>query len=146
MVAPQHTRRTVRWAEALWEAAGVPRWDAAVASTWWRWAGHLARTSQRQPTCWACVVIGWRDAWWRKAVRVVLRTEAYAGRRRLNRIHGFLGAKRWDETTPKTLRGRERTTMVIDGPGPHAVVLPRGAMRGQRAAKKTPDRINTQQA
>lgn len=57
---PQYVRRTTRWAEALRESAGVPRWDAAVAATWWRWAGHLARSSQRGPTRWECAIAAWR--------------------------------------------------------------------------------------
>lgn len=82
---------------SLWDSAGVPRWDAAVVATRWRWAGHLARTSQREPTRWTCVVSGWRDTWWRKTPLVVLHRDTDAGRQRLNRGHTFFGKRRQDE-------------------------------------------------
>lgn len=42
-------RRTARWSEELWETAGVPSSDAAIAVSWWRWGGHLARLAEREP-------------------------------------------------------------------------------------------------
>lgn len=40
---------------ALW-AHRVPAWNAAVATSWWRWAGHVAQHSAREPHLrgWIC--------------------------------------------------------------------------------------------
>lgn len=41
------------------------------------------------------------NAWRRKTVRGAFHRDADAGRRRLNRVHGFLGKKRWDDPLQK---------------------------------------------
>lgn len=44
---PQFARRTARASAEVRDSAGVPSWGHAVAATWWRWAGHLARPINR---------------------------------------------------------------------------------------------------
>lgn len=38
-----YARRSVRFVEVLWASSGIPAWDIAVATAWWRWAGLAAR-------------------------------------------------------------------------------------------------------
>lgn len=45
-----------------------------------------------------------------------------------------------------TSRERERNAMATDGPGPHAMVPPRIAIRDQSAGKNSPDRFGMRQA
>lgn len=40
------------WARDLWKATGVPGWDEAVATTWWRCPGHVGRLAERDPDRW----------------------------------------------------------------------------------------------
>lgn len=48
--------------EASWSVGVVPRRGHAIASLWWRWAGHLARMCDREPERWVAVALSWRDA------------------------------------------------------------------------------------
>lgn len=34
--------------------AKAPRWDVAMAASWWRWAGHIARVAGRDKLCELC--------------------------------------------------------------------------------------------
>lgn len=43
-------RRTARWSDRVMHEATVPRWDAALLSNWWKWAGHAAGLAAREPT------------------------------------------------------------------------------------------------
>lgn len=66
---PSPSQRTARWAETLWAQAVVASWDAAIASTWWRWRGHLARLTEREPDRWGGIATAWCDACWTQTVR-----------------------------------------------------------------------------
>lgn len=98
---PQFFRRTARWAEVVWESAGVAPRDAAVLARFLRLAGHLARMGHREPRHGVCVLVGWHDAWWRKAARGVPHSDAHRGRQGLNGGLRFLGKGRCGETLQK---------------------------------------------
>lgn len=84
-------------ARDLWRVAGVPAWDEATATTWWRWAGHAERLSLREPTRWIARALQWRNARGLRRVRSCHATATGAPPVRLNRGHRFLGRRRWDE-------------------------------------------------
>lgn len=56
----------------------------AIASTWWRWAGHSGRLSEKPDDAW-CVVISWRWARWRETLNAVLMRRQGPTRPRPNR-------------------------------------------------------------
>lgn len=41
---------------------GIPSWDAAIATAWWRSAGHLARLTEREPDRWGGIATSRRGA------------------------------------------------------------------------------------
>lgn len=50
---PVFDRRLAAQARAFRRALSIPSWDEAVATTWWRWAGHAVFLTQRGPKRWA---------------------------------------------------------------------------------------------
>lgn len=49
---PHFARRTSRRVAKSWAIAEILAWDTVVASTWWRWAGHVGRLCQADPWRW----------------------------------------------------------------------------------------------
>lgn len=79
---PAYMRRTCRWAEELWTAAGIPRCGEAIAASWWRWSGDTAR--------------------YRWSIKAVQSSRDAEGPQRLGRGHRTMGKRRWDDPTQST--------------------------------------------
>lgn len=47
-----HFKRMVAWCECVGveATAKVPKWDSALVTSWWRWAGYVARVAKRDET------------------------------------------------------------------------------------------------
>lgn len=108
----EYLRRSASWPERIMargrvlaqrigplQEAKVPRWVAALLSTWWRWAGLAARLAQ-----WIARALAWRDSslGWRRNG---------PSRQRLGR--GLPGAtsRRWNDPLHAacTAQGRDST-------------------------------------
>lgn len=85
------------WAEALWIEAGIPSWDAALATSWWRLAGHIARLVHRDPETICERVLPWRDVWWKRAMRQLLTQRSAPHRTRLGTPVPGRPKRSWDE-------------------------------------------------
>lgn len=59
---PAFQKRTARWIDTLLSHARVPRWDVALAASWWMLGDHMACLSARDPTRWVAEALSWRDA------------------------------------------------------------------------------------
>lgn len=54
--------QTHPWCECVEAIAKVPRWDSALVTSWWRWAGHFARLVERDSSRVLSHILSWRDA------------------------------------------------------------------------------------
>lgn len=88
---PSFARRCSNSSQVQWRQAGVHRWDHAVAASWWRWAGHAARLSAREPHRRNAAALGWKDAWWRQGVRYLHANGDKSAPSRLSRGHSSTG-------------------------------------------------------
>lgn len=93
---PDYAGHISRWAEPARRVAKVSSWDEAVATIWWRWAGHLGRLHGKEAWRWKSWTVVWH-AWWRNTMRGVCHTDADLGRPRFGRWHHHFGARRWGE-------------------------------------------------
>lgn len=91
---PQFAQQATRWARNLLALAKVLAWDDAIATQWWRWAGHAARLIRREPTRCLASVLLWREAWWRKTLRALNHSDTDLGRLCLRRGHRRSGRRR----------------------------------------------------
>lgn len=112
----QFLRRSARWIDNLLQAAKAPRWDVAVAASWWRYAGHIARVAKREPDRWVAQALQWRDASYRQAVRALHWSKSDPERQRLGRALKGCTARRWDDPLQSTCNkhlGREEPWQSI---------------------------------
>lgn len=86
-------RRSARDCETWWERSGIPRWDHAIATLWWRRGGHIA---QREPGRWLSAAMHWRDAMYLHAPRAVYWRASGPTRLRLNHRHRHGVNRLWD--------------------------------------------------
>lgn len=85
-----YNRRIARWCESVLRSAALPRWDSAVLSSWWRWAGQAARQAVRFPETWLAQTLAWMDA------RPEL-ARSRSGRPSVGRGLRGQGKRRWDD-------------------------------------------------
>lgn len=106
---PTIMRRTCRWAEELWTAAGTPRYNEAIAATWWRWSGHAARYPAGETSRIVSTAIRWRDTWWRWTIKAVHISGDAEGPQRLGRGHRTFEKRRWDNPTQSIVLAASHT-------------------------------------
>lgn len=76
-----------RWAEHLLHEAGAPRWNKAVAATFRRWSGHVARYPTTPRTRTVSAAVSRMDAWWQWTLKAVHVSHNDIGRQRLGVGH-----------------------------------------------------------